>query len=95
VRALVEVQDRVLVPLEVPGGGSMITKRQAIRDRNEYASLANVLLTERDRTWDDLTRLANDLMRMRPKSSTTMSAMAKRDVIDFAIKEIEHIRNKL
>jgi hypothetical protein len=73
----------------------MITKRQAIRDRNEYASLANVLLTERDRTWDDLTRLANDLMRMRPKSSTTMSAMAKRDVIDFAIKEIEHIRNKL
>jgi hypothetical protein len=32
---------------------------------------------------------------MRPKSSTTMSAMAKRDVIDFAIKEIEHIRNKL
>lgn len=70
----------------------MTTKKQLIREYKDMAEIARELLDERDATNAALDLLVEDLLKILPRTSDTVSALARRELTNFTIRRIGYIR---
>jgi hypothetical protein len=60
--------------------------------KKEWIGMVRLLMDERARTSAALERLQDELIKMMPRSSQTMSAMRQREITEFVVGRLDEIR---